>query len=84
MLNVLDTALTKSKHNITKTKVIVVNRTDQHNTTNIKIRDEPIEQIKKFCYLGGLIIEDSISTKEDKRSIALAKQIFEKKRITKT
>jgi len=50
MLNYLDTTLSKFslKININKTKV---GKLDQQNTTNIKIRDEPVEQIKEFCYL---------------------------------
>lgn len=57
MLNALDTALTKFsfKINIKKTKVFVVNRSDQHNTANIKIKEKSVEQVEEFCYLRSLI-----------------------------
>lgn len=66
MLNVLDATKIKVslKINIKKTKVLVVSRSGQHNTANIKIKNESVEQVKKFCYLGSLITEDSGSIKE--------------------
>jgi hypothetical protein len=83
MLNYFDIALTKFnlKININKTKVLIVSKSDQQNITNIKIRSEAVEQVKKFYYLGNLITKHNRSTKEVKRIIALAKQEFEKKRF---
>lgn len=60
--------------------MLVLGRSGQRNTLNIKIRDESVEQVKEFYYLGSLFTVDSRSTKEVKRRIALAKQIFKKKR----
>ena len=44
-----------------------------------KIRNDSVEQVKEFRYLGSLT-EDNRPTKEIMRRIALAKQAFEKKR----
>lgn len=59
MLQCLDATLTKFslKINIKKTKVLVVNKSVQQNAAYIKIRDESVEQVKEFCYLGSLITE---------------------------
>lgn len=60
--------------------MLAVGRSGQRNTSYIKIRDESVEQVKAFSYLGSLFTVDSRSTKEVKRRIVLAKQIFMKKR----
>lgn len=49
------------------------------STSNIKIRNELVEQVKEFYYLGSLIMEDNRSAKEVGRRIVLAKQAFEKR-----
>jgi len=78
MLKCLNTTPTKFnlKINIMKTKVLIVSNSDQYNTGNIKIRDESVEQVEEFCYLGNLITGGNRSTKEVKRRIALAEQAF--------
>lgn len=60
---------------------LVVNKTDQHNTTNVKIKDETVDQVKQFFYSGSLITTNNRSTKEINRRIAIAKQTFEIKSL---
>ena len=83
MLNCLDTILNKFKLKINtkKTKAMVVSKDDYHNINcNIHIKNEKIQQVQEFCYLGSLITQDNRSNKEIRRRITLAKQAFEKKK----
>lgn len=87
MLNYLDSTLNKFKLKINakKTKEMVISkRYDQSMTVNIKLKNETIEQVQEFCYLGSLITQENNSKKEIRRRIALAKHAFEKKRTLLT
>uniref|UniRef100_A0A8D9DT62 Craniofacial development protein 2 n=1 Tax=Cacopsylla melanoneura TaxID=428564 RepID=A0A8D9DT62_9HEMI len=87
MLNCLDTTLNKFKLKINakKTKAMVVSkRYDQNMTANIKLKNERIEHVQEFCYLGSLITYENKSKKEIRRRIALAKQAFERKKALLT
>lgn len=46
---------------------------------NISLRNNPIQQVNEFCYLGSLITNRNQSTADIKKRIALAKQAFLKK-----
>ncbi|KAI5755057.1 hypothetical protein M8J77_013699 [Diaphorina citri] len=86
MLNYLNQTLNKYKLKINakKTKSMVISKTDHNIIANVKIENEPIQQVKEFCYLGSLISQDNKSTREIRRRIVLAKQAFEKKKTILT
>lgn len=86
MLLCLDTTLTKYKLKINakKTKAMVISKMKNNRKITIQVRQEPVDQVNEFCYLGSLITRDNKSTKEIKKRIEMAKQAFEKKRTLLT
>jgi len=87
ILNYLDLTLNKFKLmiNAKKTKAMVVSKKyDQSMTANIKLKNDRIEQVQEFCYLGSLITQENKSKEEIRRRIALAKHAFEKKKTLLT
>lgn len=83
ILNYLDSTLNKFKLKINsnKSKAMVVSKKyDQSMTANVKLKNDRIEQVQEFCYLGSLITQENKSKKEIGRRIALAKHAFEKKK----
>ncbi|KAF0748902.1 Reverse transcriptase domain-containing protein [Aphis craccivora] len=50
----------------------------------INSKNQNLQQVNEFCYLGSLITDDNKSTKEKRRRIKLAKHAFEKKKFGKT
>lgn len=82
MMRVLSSMLQEAnlKLNTSKTKVLVVNKSNENIQMNIKINGETIQQCSQFCYLGSIVTDDNRCTTEIKRRIALAKQAFSNKR----
>src|SRR6218665_1282107 len=66
------------KINVEKTKTITIGK--QQKTVEIKIEGETLKQVTEFIYLGGVITEDGLCTKDIKRRIGLAWEMFGKKK----
>ena len=64
--------------NCKKTECMVISKKKEAPKCHIKIRDNTIKQVSAFNYLGSTITDDSRSTREIKRRIALAKSAFSK------
>ena len=63
-----------------KTKCMVISRGGKR--ANIKIRQDKIQQVELFKYVGSLIIEDMSCTPEIRPRIAIATEAFNgKKRL---
>lgn len=65
--------------NANKTKVLVCSRNDE-NKTAIELRNETIQEVNEFTYLGSKITNDGRSSKEIISRIAQAKNAFYKKK----
>lgn len=61
------------KINAAKTKIIQVNAS---TFCNLHIENEYIEEVKKFCYLGSIIIADGGADEDIKNRIQKARQSF--------
>lgn len=59
-----------------KTKTTVTGKTKEKGKVNIKLKDDDLEQVENFCYLGSTITDDNKCITDIKRRIALAKQAF--------
>ena len=63
--------------NYTKTKCLVVSKKSSPKC-NLKLKEQIINQVSSFNYLGSMITEDARCETEIKRRIALAKSAFSK------
>uniref|UniRef100_A0A2S2QJ96 Reverse transcriptase domain-containing protein n=1 Tax=Sipha flava TaxID=143950 RepID=A0A2S2QJ96_9HEMI len=81
MLNTLEDIFDKYqlKINGQKTKKMLISKINSKNEVNIKLRNNHIQQVNEFCFLGSLIMNRNQVTADIKRRIALAKQVFLKK-----
>jgi hypothetical protein len=61
--------------NIAKTKVMAISK-DKPMQVKINLRNEQLEQVKEFIYLGGLITEDGQCVADVKRRIGLASAVM--------
>uniref|UniRef100_H3B0L2 Reverse transcriptase domain-containing protein n=1 Tax=Latimeria chalumnae TaxID=7897 RepID=H3B0L2_LATCH len=59
-----------------KTKIMAIGR--QEEEVKIKVRDEELEQVEKFVYLGGLVSKNGNCEDDIKRRIGLAATAFRK------
>jgi len=78
MLNTLVDIFVKYqlKINEQKTKTMLISKTNNNDEININLRNNPILQVKEFCYPGSLVTNRNQATADIKRRIALAKQAF--------
>ena len=67
------------KINVPKTKTMVVSR-DEGQVDNITIGGQRAAQVKNFKYLGANISEDGYNLVDMKIRIALAKEVFNKRK----
>jgi len=65
--------------NMKKTKVMHISRKEGRKLT-ILIEGHKLDQAEQFVYLGSLVTEDGRCTKEVRRSIALGKTAFSKRK----
>ena len=65
------------KININKTKAMVIRRKPKKE--DMRIKDESVEQVDRFKYLGCNIISNMYSCQEVKERIAMAKKTFNTK-----
>jgi glutaredoxin-related protein len=83
-LNKMDTVLKENYSvnvNRSKTKVMVCGK-NVTETLKMRHRNEELQEVDEFCYLGSKITKDGRSTKEIKSRIAQAKRAFyHKKRL---
>ena len=66
------------KTNISKTKVMVIGR--KPKKIDMRIKDESVEQVDSFKYLGCNISSNMYCCQEVKQRIATAKEAFNRKR----
>ena len=66
------------KINISKTKAMVIGR--KPKKIDMRIKGESIEQVDSFKYLGCNISSNMNCCQEVKQSIAIAKEVFDRKR----
>ena len=64
--------------NVSKTKVMVISKTEASIRTNIVIDGEALEQVEKYKYLGSVITQDGRCKEEIKTRIGIAKTAFNK------
>ena len=64
--------------NCKKTECMVVSKKKDISRCSLKVKDQIINQVSAFNYLGSTITEDATCMKEIKRSIVLAKSAFSK------
>src|ERR1043165_7607201 len=65
------------KININKTKVMRISKRGEE-TINITLNGEEIEQVKKFCYLGSVVLEDARCHVEIKRRTAFGDAFYKR------
>ena len=65
--------------NTNKTKILVCSRNGE-NQTSIELRNEKIQEVNEFNYLGSKITNDGRSSREILSRIAQAKNAFYKKK----
>jgi len=58
---------------------MLLSKINNKDETHINLRNNPIQQVNEFCYLGSLVTNSNQSTADIKRRIALAKQALLKK-----
>jgi hypothetical protein len=81
-LNEMDTVLKENYSrdvNRSKTKVMVCGK-NVKETLKMRLRNEELQEVDEFCYLGSKITKDGWSTKEIKSRIAQAKRAFYQKK----
>ena len=66
------------KKNISKTKAIVIGK--KPKKIDMRIKDESVEQVDSFKYLGRNISINMNCCQEVKQRIAMAKEAFQKKK----
>ena len=66
------------KINVNKTKTMVIGK--KTKKVNMRIRNEALEQVDSFKYLGCAISSNMSCSQEVKRRIAIAKEAFNRKR----
>jgi len=54
---------------------VLISKTNNSDEVNINLRNNPIQQVKEFCYLGN---RNQATAADVKRRIALAKKAFSK------
>ena len=62
--------------NIEKTKTMVISKTKEEKSLNIRIDGENLEQVSSFVYLGHIITDDGRCEAEVKKRIGMAKNKF--------
>ena len=64
--------------NIKKTKVMLMNKKEKQNRmkTKIRLNGVPLEQVKRFKYLGSWITEDARSDEDIRARVGMAKAAF--------
>lgn len=68
------------KLNKRKTKIMACSKVHKKRL-NINIKNQPIEQVQSYCYLGSKIIDDDGKSKLDiKNRIAQGKRAFQNKK----
>jgi len=70
------------KVNLKKTKVMCISR-KRNNKLKIYVDGQQVEQVSPFRYLGSLISEDGLCTKEIRSRIEMAKKLFIEKKLFK-
>jgi len=69
------------KINSKKTKIMKISRVEgEEKNMKITIDEEEIEQVTKFCYLGGLISDKAKCHREIKKRIEMGKEAFTKRK----
>ena len=66
------------KLNTSKTKVMVISKSDEDTRTHIAVNGEELEQVTKYKYLGSIVTQDGRCVDEIKTRIAIAKTAFNK------
>lgn len=62
--------------NVRKTKSMVFSKVSPAPRVNVSVRNEGIEQVDRFVYLGSIMTEDGRCEEEVKRRIGIAKSAF--------
>ncbi|GFN73541.1 endonuclease-reverse transcriptase [Plakobranchus ocellatus] len=67
--------------NVKKTECMVISKKSSNPKCNLVSNGEKIKQVKKFKYLGYLITSDGRCTSEINKTIAMAKDAFQKMKL---
>ena len=66
------------KLNVSKTKVMVISKGDDHIDTSISVNGQELDQVGKYKYLGSIVTRDARCVEEIKTRLAIAKSAFNK------
>ena len=61
-----------------KTKVMVISKSDEDTRTRINVNGEELEQVSKYKYLGSIVTQNGKCVDEIKTRIAIAEAAFNK------